>query len=87
MHDTQAKLVIREARAADAHGIVKTGRTHLMGALPIRMSQELGGWASQVEQGVDRIKGVVESNGGEVGFHEDARFNGRPDRLATNFMV
>lgn len=29
---------------------VKTGRTHLMDAMPVRFSQELDGWASQIEQ-------------------------------------
>jgi fumarate hydratase class II len=36
--------------------IVKTGRTHLMDALPIRLDQEIGGWAHQVRQSVDRIR-------------------------------
>jgi len=35
---------------------VKTGRTHLMDALPLRMSQELGGWSSQIADGVSRIE-------------------------------
>ncbi|MDA0205270.1 MAG: class II fumarate hydratase [Acidobacteria bacterium] len=48
-----------ENKAKEVDKVIKTGRTHLMDALPIRMSQELGGWASQVEQGVDRIKGVL----------------------------
>jgi fumarate hydratase class II len=48
-----------ENKAKELDKVIKTGRTHLMDALPIRMSQELGGWASQVEQGVDRIKGVL----------------------------
>jgi fumarate hydratase class II len=48
-----------ESKAKEVDKVIKTGRTHLMDALPMRMSQELGGWASQVEQGVDRIKGVL----------------------------
>jgi len=48
-----------ENKAKEVDKVIKTGRTHLMDALPIRMSQEMGGWASQVEQGVDRIKGVL----------------------------
>lgn len=48
-----------ENKAKELDGVVKNGRTHLMDALPIRMSQELGGWAAQVEQGVDRIKGTL----------------------------
>ncbi|MGE0313949.1 MAG: class II fumarate hydratase [Lautropia sp.] len=37
-------------RNADIGAIVKTGRTHLMDALPVRFGQVLGGWASQIEQ-------------------------------------
>ncbi|MFB9145650.1 class II fumarate hydratase [Halomonas alkalicola] len=44
-----------EARAVELDGVVKTGRTHLMDAMPLRMSQELGGWASQVGQAVERL--------------------------------
>ena len=36
--------------------VVKTGRTHLMDALPLRMSQELGGWSGQVRDGVSRVE-------------------------------
>src|SRR5690606_9730504 len=35
--------VIR-TKAKSLDGVVKTGRTHLMDAMPVRMSQELGGW-------------------------------------------
>ncbi|MDR5906125.1 class II fumarate hydratase [Franzmannia qiaohouensis] len=44
-----------EARAAELDGVVKTGRTHLMDAMPVRMSQELGAWASQVAQASERL--------------------------------
>ncbi|MBZ9538393.1 MULTISPECIES: class II fumarate hydratase [Modicisalibacter] len=44
-------------RKADAlDDVVKTGRTHLMDAMPVRMSQELGGWASQVGQAIERLE-------------------------------
>ncbi len=43
------------ARAAELEGVVKTGRTHLMDAVPMRMSQELGGWEAQVRAAVRRI--------------------------------
>jgi fumarate hydratase class II len=36
--------------------VVKTGRTHLMDALPIRMSQELSGWSGQLEHSAARIR-------------------------------
>jgi fumarate hydratase class II len=34
---------------------VKTGRTHLMDAMPLSVGQELGAWASQIAQGRERI--------------------------------
>jgi fumarate hydratase, class II len=34
----------------------KTGRTHLMDAMPVRFDQEMGGWAQQLVNGVDRLK-------------------------------
>jgi len=34
----------------------KTGRTHLMDAMPVRFDQELGGWAQQIANGVARLK-------------------------------
>jgi fumarate hydratase class II len=40
-------------------GIVKTGRTHLMDATPIRLGQEFSGWASQVEHGIARVEAVL----------------------------
>ena len=48
-----------EAKGAELHGVVKTGRTHLMDAMPVRMSQELGGWAAQVRAGMARLRGTL----------------------------
>jgi fumarate hydratase, class II len=48
-----------EAKAAECHEIVKTGRTHLMDAMPVRMSQELGGWATQVRMGQARLRATM----------------------------
>jgi fumarate hydratase, class II len=45
-----------ERRAAEFDDVVKTGRTHLMDATPVRLSQEIGGWAAQVEQSIERIE-------------------------------
>ena len=38
--------------------IVKIGRTHLMDATPIRLGQEFSGYASMVDHGISRLKGV-----------------------------
>jgi len=40
--------------------VVTTGRTHLMDAMPLRMSQELGGWAGQIELAQARIQASLE---------------------------
>ncbi len=50
---------ILDARAAELDGVVKTGRTHLMDAMPLRLSQELGGWSSQVGQAIERLDGAL----------------------------
>jgi fumarate hydratase class II len=43
-------------KAAAVDHVVTTGRTHLMDAMPVRMSQIVGGWASQVKHGIERIE-------------------------------
>jgi fumarate hydratase class II len=45
-----------DAKAETLDEVVKTGRTHLMDALPIRFSQELSGWSGQVEQSEARLR-------------------------------
>jgi fumarate hydratase class II len=47
-------------KAADFDEVVKSGRTHLMDATPVRLGQEFGGWARQVELGMGRVKGASE---------------------------
>ncbi len=46
-------------RESEFHGIVKTGRTHLMDAMPVTLGQEIGGWAYQVEQSIERIEATL----------------------------
>ncbi len=46
-------------KAAQVDHIVKTGRTHLMDALPIRMSQELSGWSSQIDDDLARVQSTL----------------------------
>jgi len=48
-----------ESRAAKLARVVKTGRTHLMDAMPITLAQELGGWRSQIDKGCDRLSSVM----------------------------
>ncbi|HVB64093.1 MAG TPA: class II fumarate hydratase [Nitrolancea sp.] len=48
-----------ELRARDTDDVVKMGRTHLMDAMPVRLSQELGGWAAQVRLARERIESTL----------------------------
>ena len=43
-------------KAGDVGEVVKTGRTHLMDAMPLTLGQELGAWRAQVEDGVARLQ-------------------------------
>ena len=45
-----------DKKAKSLKGVTKTGRTHLMDAMPVRFDQELGGWSQQIHNGVDRLK-------------------------------
>jgi len=48
------KAVI-DTRAADHLHTVKTGRTHLMDAMPVTLGQELMGWAAQIRSNIERL--------------------------------
>ena len=55
--DTLANAIETKARTLD--GAVKTGRTHLMDAMPITLGQELDGWALQVRNSSARIQSAL----------------------------
>ncbi|HXF62986.1 MAG TPA: class II fumarate hydratase, partial [Caldilineaceae bacterium] len=48
-----------EKKAGEVDHVVITGRTHLMDAMPLRMSQEVGGWASQIAHGIQRLEATL----------------------------
>ena len=48
-----------DRRAGELAHVVKTGRTHLMDAMPLRMDQELGAWSSQVGQAIERFDSAM----------------------------
>jgi fumarate hydratase class II len=48
------------AKAAEWDGIVKSGRTHLQDAVPIRLGQEVGAWAKALYRGVEKIEAAAE---------------------------
>jgi fumarate hydratase class II len=45
-----------EEKSREFDDIVKTGRTHLQDATPIRLGQEFTGYAGQIERGIQRVK-------------------------------
>ena len=49
-----------EAKAEELDDVVKSGRTHLMDATPVRLGQEFGGYAAQVRKGIARVEAASE---------------------------
>ncbi|HEY8237395.1 MAG TPA: class II fumarate hydratase, partial [Gaiellaceae bacterium] len=45
-----------EAKAREFDDVVKSGRTHLMDAVPVTLGQEFGGYAAQVREGISRLE-------------------------------
>jgi fumarate hydratase class II len=52
-----------QAKSAEFDDVVKSGRTHLMDAVPVTLGQEFGGYAAQVRQGYDRVGSTLERLG------------------------
>jgi fumarate hydratase class II len=50
-------------KAAEFDDVVKSGRTHLMDAVPVTLGQEFSGYAAQVAQGADRVRSTLERVG------------------------
>lgn len=85
-----AELIGR--RGAELADVVKTGRTHLMDAMPIRLDQELSGWQQQLLNARERLQqsaqrlGELPLGGTAVGtgINADPQFAPRViERLAT----
>jgi fumarate hydratase class II len=49
---------VLKTKEREIGGIVKTGRTHLMDAMPVTFGQELSGWRTQIENGMARLQSV-----------------------------
>jgi fumarate hydratase, class II len=49
---------LRKQQRAFAH-VVKSGRTHLMDATPVTLGQEFGGYATQIDDGVARLRDAL----------------------------
>lgn len=48
-----------ERKAREFDDVVKSGRTHLMDAVPVTLGQEFGGYAAQVRQGIARVEDTM----------------------------
>ena len=47
------------AKATEWKTVVKSGRTHLMDAVPVTLGQEFGGYARQIEAGIERVQATL----------------------------
>ena len=48
-----------ERKAEEFSDVVKSGRTHLMDAVPVTLGQEFSGYAAQVRQGIARVEATL----------------------------
>ena len=48
-----------ERKAVEFDDVVKSGRTHLMDAVPVTLGQEFGGYAAQIRQGIARVEDAM----------------------------
>ena len=53
-------VAVTRDKAAEWDDVVKTGRTHLQDAVPIRLGQEVGAWATAIERGSDKVRFAAE---------------------------
>ncbi|HVQ51039.1 MAG TPA: class II fumarate hydratase, partial [Mycobacterium sp.] len=61
-HLIPALEVLHESLAGKARQwktVVKSGRTHLMDAVPVTLGQEFGGYARQIEASIERVKATL----------------------------
>ena len=55
---------VMNAKAESLKDIVKTGRTHLMDAMPVRMDQTIYAWSNQIQQNIrnlEQLQPVIQS--------------------------
>jgi fumarate hydratase class II len=52
-----------ERKSEEFAHLVKSGRTHLMDAVPVTLGQEFGGYAAQVREGMARVESTLERLG------------------------
>ena len=54
--DELIKTIVKKSQSLE--GVIKTGRTHLMDAMPIDFSEELGAWASQLSASKEMLRTI-----------------------------
>lgn len=60
METLQHFVDVTYKRAEEWDNVVKTGRTHLQDAVPIRMGQEVGAWAKAIERNMEKLRFAAE---------------------------
>jgi len=50
---------VLDARARELGKVAKTGRTHLMDAMPVTFGQEIGAWSAQIRSGIARLEDAL----------------------------
>jgi fumarate hydratase class II len=50
---------VLQAKEREVGAVVKTGRTHLMDAMPVTLGQELSGWRTQLQNGRARLQSTM----------------------------
>ena len=53
-------VAVTRRKAAEWDDVVKTGRTHLQDAVPVRLGQEVGAWATAIERGIGKVEFAAE---------------------------
>jgi fumarate hydratase, class II len=74
-----------ERKSSEFDDVVKSGRTHLMDAVPVTLGQEFSGYAAQVRQGIARVRATLDRVGQiplggtatGTGLNTHAEFGGR----------
>ena len=51
--------VVRAQGASEFKDVVKSGRTHMMDAVPVTLGQEFGGYAAQIKLGAERVRAAL----------------------------
>jgi len=49
-------IEVTRGKAEEWEDVVKTGRTHLQDAVPLRLGQEIGAWATAIERQLDKLQ-------------------------------